>query len=478
MPDSTQTTPGTGIQTGPASTVPSPGGGKAPLNTKALIVAVLAMLGTGGLLGGIYYMKHSGVEKPKNADEAQIEMKEKGKKLEAATKVQNLEQAPLGGTGKFDDQGNFLGPAVPPVELPENGKSSQLNKLGKFGGNSNDSAISALAMPGGGADDYSNYSGAYKPRAGMTQPVAAGADQGNSKEERELLAASMLGYSRARAQGGPVVAAAHVATPQEAAAAQIQAMTGAMQGMQPGMGGGAGANNANAGNKESNYIAPAPGSGRTFTRPGEVADMRIRNGESVRVPEGKSLECVLVNNVMAQANQSPMIITVSRDFRSFDGRLLVPAGARLVGMADRVQDMNQERVFMAFNRIDFPDQETAWFPQHRLPEGLDPAGSLGVEGLVKRGIMKALMASIALGVVEGMGAAAAGPTTISTTTGLTTITPGQQAEAHVADNLNRFSERVLSRYMNMVPQITLRPGTRLRVYFTEDTIMSFYGGRQ
>jgi type IV secretory pathway VirB10-like protein len=77
-----------------------------------------------------------------------------------------------------------------------------------------------------------------------------------------------------------------------------------------------------------------------------------------------------------------------------------------------------------------------------------------------------------------MGAAAAGPTTISTTTGLTTITPGQQAEAHVADNLNRFSERVLSRYMNMVPQITLRPGTRLRVYFTEDTIMSFYGGRQ
>ena len=140
--------------------------------------------------------------------------------------------------------------------------------------------------------------------------------------------------------------------------------------------------------------------------------------------------------------------------------------------------MNQERMFMALNRIDFPNQDTAWFPTHRLPDGLSPDGALGVQGHVKRGIFRALMASIALGVVEGMGAAAAGPVTMSTTTGITTLTPAQEATSKVADQLNRFGDRVLSLYMNMVPQINLRPGTRLRVYFSEDTLMSLYPERQ
>lgn len=476
----------TGIQTGAdgGGKAPAPGGGGTFDKKKAVIAGAgfLAML---GILFGISQLKQAKAGRKPSADEAQITARENAKKGELADKVKNLEQAPVGKDAKFDEQGNFLGPAVQQVELPENAKGPGAAKAGKVG-SSPESAIDQLAMPEQKQGGYSNFSGSYQPSGGGSRhedadPSVMREQTAIKKEERELLAASMLGYSRSRAQMGGTGAAYAVRTPQSEADAKRAALAASANqvaqavrggGMVPPIAAGAGAG------QESGYIQATPGTGRSFTRPGEVADMRIHNGEYVRVPEGKSLECVLVNEVLAQAHQSPVIVTVSRDFRSADGRLLVPAGARLVGMADRIEDMNQERMFTAFNRLDYAGQDgpTAWFPEHRIPEGLSPIGSLGVEGKVKRGIMKALMSSIALGVVQGMGAAAAGPVKFSTTTGMTEISAGQMASARVADQLNRFSEKVLTRYMNMVPQVILKPGTRIRVYLSEDTLMSVYQG--
>lgn len=474
----------TGIQTGPESAAGKAGSqpGQGGLDKKKAIIAGGAFLAMLGVLFALSQVKAARAAKKPNADEAQIQAKEAAKKGELKNRVDNLEQAPLGKDAKFDEAGNFLGPSVQNVELPENKKSADL-KAGT--GGTNEKALDELALPEQKTGQYSNFSGNYQPSNGRhgeeSDPSVMREQRAGQKEERELIASSMLGYSRNRVMQGPSSGGfqqASMSPADEAAAkkaalmaqvAQIGQSMGqkAAPGMvAPGMGG------------ETGYIAPMPGAGRSFTRPGEVADMRIYPGEYVKVPEGKSLECVLVNQVLAQAHQSPVIVTVSRDFLSSDGRLLVPAGARLVGMADRIEDMNQERMFQAFNRIDFPgpNGETAWFPERRIPEALSPNGALGVEGKVKRGIMKALMSSIALGVVQGMGAAAAGPITMSTTTGITTITPGQQAVGKVSDNLNRFSERVLSRYMNMVPQVILKPGTRIRVYLSEDTLMSVYRG--
>lgn len=439
-------------------------------NAKKAIIAGSVFLAMLGVLFGISMLKAARAAKKPNADEAQIEAREAQKKGELKAKVANLAQAPIGQDSAFDEQGNYVGPMVPSVELPENKKASaypgtqraQEDEIGQM-------ALSGKTSPA----PYSPYSGSYQPSSSGSYSKGQEGDPGvmretraASKEERDLLAASMLGYSRRAAQGlqgapGTPKAGDGTRTP---TAEEIAAL--------------AGANLAGAGREphgaEAEYIKPMPGGGRSFTVPGELADMRVHGGAHAKVPEGKSLECVTVNQVLAQAYQAPVILTVSRDFRTADGRLLIPAGARIIGMSDRIQDMNQDRMFLAFNRLDFPDGETAWFPQHRLPEALDTIGSLGVEGKVKRGIMKALMSSIALGVVEGLGAAAAGPQTISTTTGIMEVKPGQQAVARVSDQLGKFSDRVLSRYMNMIPKITLKPGTRVRVYLSEDTLMSLY----
>lgn len=470
----------TGIQTGADSGGKAPASGGGTFDKKKAVIAGAGFLAMLGILFGISQLKQAKAGRKPSADEAQITARENVKKGELADKVKNLEQAPVGKDGKFDEQGNYLGPAVQQVELPENAKGPGA-KVGKPG--SPESAIDQLAMPEQKQGAYSNFSGGYQPSGGGSRheeadPGVMREQTAIKKEERELLAASMLGYSRSRAQVGGTGAAYAVRTPQSDADAKRAALAASANqvaqavrggGMVPPVAAGAG-----VGGQESGYIQATPGTGRSFTRPGEVADMRIHNGEYVRVPEGKSLECVLVNEVLAQAHQSPVIVTVSRDFRSADGRLLAPAGSRLVGMADRIEDMNQERMFTAFNRLDYAGQDgaTAWFPEHRIPEGLSPIGSLGVEGKVKRGIMKALMSSIALGVVQGMGAAAAGPVKFSTTTGMSEISAGQMASARVADQLNRFSEKVLTRYMNMVPQVILKPGTRIRVYLSEDTLMS------
>ena len=461
----------TGIQSGGKSAA-SAGG---QLDKKKALLAGAGFLALLGLLFGLFQLKHIDAGHKSNPDEAQIKGRENAKKGELADKVKNLDQALVCKDAKFDEQGNFLGPQTPPFELPENTKGP-LNRGGRLA--STESAIDQLALPDQKqGEGYSSFSGSYRPGGGTarhedTDPSVMREQNSIKKEERELLAASMLGYSRSLVQQVTRQETTRVpVTPESEMEARLAAMRGSINQAGPGSAGDG---------KDSGYIRPMPGSGRSFTRLGEVADMRIHSGEYVKVPEGKSLECVLVNEVLAQSHQSPMIVTVSRDFRSADGRLLVPGGARLVGMADRIEDMNQERMFTAFNRLDYPGQDgaTAWFPEHRIPEGLGPNGSMGIEGKVKRGIMKALMSSIALGVVEGLGAAAAGPVNLSTTTGMTSISGGQMASARVADNLNRFSEKVLTRYMNMVPQVTLKAGTRLRVYLSEDTLMSVYQGER
>ena len=79
------------------------------------------------------------------------------RKDELKTKVDNLEQAPLGGDGQFDEQGNFVGPKVPNVELPEDKRTGER----KGGRGTPETEIGKLALePQNGAEaPYTAFSG-------------------------------------------------------------------------------------------------------------------------------------------------------------------------------------------------------------------------------------------------------------------------------------------------------------------------------
>jgi type IV secretion system protein VirB10 len=152
---------------------------------------------------------------------------------------------------------------------------------------------------------------------------------------------------------------------------------------------------------------------------------------------------------------------VARDFLSLDGRdVLIPAGARIYGTAGKVESLQQAKLFIRFHKIVFPrrsEAETpkvAFFPTRQMP-AMDAMGRLGVGGQVNRHLMLQFGAAIMLGVFDRMAA---------------------QVQSPGAEDNPTARDLVLSRtsqnFTNVVPPVTLKEGTKLKCYFTQDVALT------
>jgi type IV secretion system protein VirB10 len=165
--------------------------------------------------------------------------------------------------------------------------------------------------------------------------------------------------------------------------------------------------------------------------------------------------------------ESPVIGMVSRDFVSLDGQyVLVPAGAKLIGSAGRVQNLQQVRVYLRFDRVLFPDQRSAYFPVRHLP-ALDGAGAVGVEGEVDRHFMLMFGSAVMLGMLDGLAAAVEGVNPANPTL-------SQLIAARTSMNTSQVVAGILARYGNVVPTITVEAGSTMKVFFAEDVRMTPY----
>jgi type IV secretion system protein VirB10 len=219
----------------------------------------------------------------------------------------------------------------------------------------------------------------------------------------------------------------------------------------------------------ANTTAPAEREPRLFES-GGVGDMRIGGdlGPDETVRQGKFLDCVLVNELRADLVDSPVIAMVSRDFVGLDGRyVLVPAGAKLLGEAGRIQNLQQERVYIKFDRLLFPDQRSAYFPVRKV-SGVDSMGAVGVAGDVDRHFLLQFGAAVVLGVLDGVGAAVQSPSAG------TNPTLRDLVMARASGNFSTVIGGVIQKYANVVPTVTVAAGAKMKVFFAEDVRLSPY----
>jgi type IV secretory pathway VirB10-like protein len=214
-------------------------------------------------------------------------------------------------------------------------------------------------------------------------------------------------------------------------------------------------------------LYPAAASPQTFGR-GQVGDMRIADGPSVVVRQGKFLDCVLVNELRVDLAESAVVAMVSRNFLSGDDEyVLVPAGAKLLGTAGTVQNLQQARVYLKFERVIFPDQRSAYFPVRQLG-AVDGAGAVGLPGDVDRHLMLQFGAAIMLGVLDGLAAAVQSPTAVGEPS-VRDLVMGR-----TSSNFATVVASIVQRYANVVPTISVEPGATMKVFFAEDVRMSPY----
>ena len=173
-----------------------------------------------------------------------------------------------------------------------------------------------------------------------------------------------------------------------------------------------------------------------------------------RIHEGSFLEAVLVTQLSGDF-PGPVLAVVSVPFYSADRqRVLVPRGARVVGTARAVANQNQSRLAVSFHRLILPDGHSVSLEFH----GLNQLGEGALKDQVNRHYFSMFAAVGAVGVLSGLTAARGNPYEGG----------GAGFQAGAGQGLGQAATRILDRFLNRLPTLTIRAGHRLRIWFTSD----------
>lgn len=184
-------------------------------------------------------------------------------------------------------------------------------------------------------------------------------------------------------------------------------------------------------------------------------------GKLYRLMEDTILETVLVNR-LAGASIGPVIAMVTTDVYSTSGsHLLIPQGTRLLGTVSAVASTNQERLFVAFHRMIYPDGYSVSLDKFK---GLDVVGQTGLRDLVNHHYVQIFGTSIAL-------AAVAATTQIGNNSSLLTYDWGSQMRNGVSQGLGQSAQRVMERFMNILPTFTIRERSRVKIMLASDMLL-------
>ena len=212
--------------------------------------------------------------------------------------------------------------------------------------------------------------------------------------------------------------------------------------------------------------APAPNSlgfpgtaaqpGRDYANPSRLEGGGDPPGWE-RIYEGSFLEAVLVTQLSGDF-PGPVLAQVAVPFYSAGRqRVLVPRGARVIGTASAVQGQDQERLAVRFHRLIYPDGRWVTLDFH----GLNQVGEGALKDRVNRHYFSMFAAVGAVGIISGLTLQNSNP-----------YGGGAQAfRAGAGQGLGQAAEQILQRFLNRLPNITIRAGHRLRIWFTSDVLV-------
>jgi type IV secretory pathway VirB10-like protein len=191
-------------------------------------------------------------------------------------------------------------------------------------------------------------------------------------------------------------------------------------------------------------------------------DFDAYQGRLYRVFEGTVFEGVVTNHIDGGLS-GPILIMLTTDYYSHDHQqLLMPQGTRLIGTVQSVGNAQQRKMFVTFHRAVCPDGFSLDFDKYI---GLDPLGTTGLATKVDHGYLQAFAAAAALGGLGGLAQIGNDGSILSPTTQIRNGISGQMAEE---------GEQVLNHFLNRLPIITLKEGSRARVYVGRDILIPSY----
>jgi len=215
-------------------------------------------------------------------------------------------------------------------------------------------------------------------------------------------------------------------------------------------------------------ISAAPSAGPAVLHSAESArrasDIVHATGESIfALLEGTFIDAVLTNRLdgSSAGPVNAMVTTpvYARDFQ----HVLIPRGSRMLGSASPVTQFGQQRLAVAFHRLIFPDGR--FMSLDKVP-ALNQRGDVGLRDQVDQHFAQIFGASLAIGALAGLAQ-------MNTGLGLDQSWTDSYRQG-VGSSVTQSSMRILDRFLNQLPTVTIREGHRLKVYLTADLALPAY----
>ncbi len=196
--------------------------------------------------------------------------------------------------------------------------------------------------------------------------------------------------------------------------------------------------------------------------PIKAYDFDKYDGRLYRLFEGTVLEGVVTNRINGGLS-GPILVMLTTDYYSHDHQqLLMPQGTRLIGTVQSVGNAQQRKMFVTFHRAVCPDGFSIDFDKYI---GLDPLGTTGVATNVNNGYFQAFAAAAAVGGLGGLAQIGNNGSVLSSST---------QIRNGMSEQTATEGEQILNHFLNRLPVITLKEGSRARVYVGRDILVPSY----
>lgn len=175
------------------------------------------------------------------------------------------------------------------------------------------------------------------------------------------------------------------------------------------------------------------------------------------------IDTVLTNRLDGTYS-GPVNCMVTSALWSHDGQhILIPQGSRALGETTRVSSAGQQRLAVVFHRIITPDGYSISLDQFT---GLNQIGENGLKDKVNNHYTQIFGTSLALGAISGLSA-------ITSSSGVTQ-SGSDRMQQGFAQATSQEATHILDRFLNILPTITIREGTRVKIYLTDDLMLPEY----
>jgi type IV secretion system protein VirB10 len=200
----------------------------------------------------------------------------------------------------------------------------------------------------------------------------------------------------------------------------------------------------------------------TKTNPMESYPFDQYQGRLYRIFEGTVLEGVVTNHIDGGFN-GPILVMLTTDYYSHDHQqLLMPQGTRLIGTVQSVGSAQQRKMFVTFHRAVCPDGFSLDFDKYI---GLDPIGTTGLATNVDHGYFQAFAAAAAVGGIGGLAQIGNQGSVLD---------PSTEIRNGISEQTASEGEQILNHFLNRLPVITLKEGSRARIYVGRDILIPSY----